>query len=105
MARSPPPGGAAARSEIAKLLISGAIAHPHFLNATKLHGALAPSSWRARTSARWPWCVRALALGALGLAPGRAARPRSLLQRAFGLAFQGAPARQAWRARAARPGT
>ncbi|MED6137158.1 hypothetical protein PIB30_062366 [Stylosanthes scabra] len=28
-----------------------------------------------RASARWPWCVRALALGALGLATGRAACP------------------------------
>ncbi|MED6135156.1 hypothetical protein PIB30_043589 [Stylosanthes scabra] len=31
---------------------------------------------RVSTAARWPWCVRALALGALGVAPGRATRPR-----------------------------
>ncbi|MED6111755.1 hypothetical protein PIB30_055199 [Stylosanthes scabra] len=71
--------GAAARSEIAKFLIPGATARPHPLNgaparpahprATKVHGAFAPSSWRA------------LALGALGMVPGRAARPRPLMVR------------------------
>ncbi|MED6223175.1 hypothetical protein PIB30_071456 [Stylosanthes scabra] len=35
-----------------------------------------PSS-TARAFAQWPWCVRALALGALGKGPGRVARPRA----------------------------
>ncbi|MED6152669.1 hypothetical protein PIB30_094276 [Stylosanthes scabra] len=31
--------------------------------------------------AQWPWCVRILALGALGMVPGRAACPRPLMAR------------------------
>ncbi|MED6209636.1 hypothetical protein PIB30_056676 [Stylosanthes scabra] len=52
-------------------------------------------SWRARTaraSAQWPWRACALALGALGKGPGRAARPHALdgtLARAHYHAFLG----------------
>ncbi|MED6185772.1 hypothetical protein PIB30_060332 [Stylosanthes scabra] len=84
--------GAAARPEIAKFFITGATARPHHLNGAsarlkrprselghsrpKLPSCMARSRPLLGASARWLWCVRALALGALGLASRRAARPR-----------------------------
>ncbi|MED6126438.1 hypothetical protein PIB30_078423 [Stylosanthes scabra] len=96
LARLPPPGGVAARSENAILLATGATAplRPHASRArtmalARLCVSLArfgrsyqvawrrhAPSWRDRTVrvAQWPWWVRALALGPLGKGPGRAAR-------------------------------
>ncbi|MED6119925.1 hypothetical protein PIB30_016305 [Stylosanthes scabra] len=79
---------------LAKFIITGATSRSPHLNgapahlvrprnglgapATQVCGTFAPPSWRARghAFARWPWRVRALALGALGPTTGRTTRPR-----------------------------
>ncbi|MED6170972.1 hypothetical protein PIB30_036330 [Stylosanthes scabra] len=90
MARPHPLGGAAARSEIAKIHYHWSHRAPARL--ARPRDGLGVSTrnisvWRVRTpllarahghaSARWSWRVRALTLGALGPTTGRSAHPRS----------------------------
>ncbi|MED6207422.1 hypothetical protein PIB30_035718 [Stylosanthes scabra] len=63
-----------------------------------------------RLSARWPWRVRAVSVGALGPTTGRSARPRpsdrafaNPLRHAFGPPFGRAPAPLPWHTRATAP--